>query len=262
MPKLETKALDFFKPDPNELARHDDPEETRRLGEDMLARGQLQPVAALEDGRMIFGHGRLLSAKSAGMKTLEAKVYPAMSDTQFMLTRASENLQRKELTAYRRWRLCADLICANPGWQQKDLAEHLHLDPSMVTRLHSPSRCSCEWQEALKAGKVGISDCYAASKLDASEQAGLLALKLGGASRDTLEQAGRRKRSAGTPVVRASKIKLDLGNVTVTISGDGLTLDDAIEAVMTAQKEMRKGRDQGLDAKTLVAVCRDRAKAG
>ena len=110
MPKLETKPRNFFKPDPNGLARHVDPEETRRRGEEMLARGQLQPVAALEDGRMIFGHGRLLSAKSAGMKTLEAKIYQAMSDTQSMLTRALENLQRKELTAYRRWRLCVDLI--------------------------------------------------------------------------------------------------------------------------------------------------------
>lgn len=34
MPKLETWLLDKFRPDPNELAQHDDHDETRRLGQE------------------------------------------------------------------------------------------------------------------------------------------------------------------------------------------------------------------------------------
>ncbi len=206
---IEHRPLDWFKPDQRELDRHDDPDEIRRLGEDMRANGQLQAVAATEDGRVIFGHGRYLAAPVAGFKTLEVKLWPAtLPDTQFKLIRASENLQRKELKGYQKWLLCADLMACNANWQLKDLAEALHLDPSMLTRLLSPSKCIPAWQEALKAEKAGISDCYAASKLPPEEQAELLALKLSGASRDTIEQTGRKKRAMAAPAVRLSRVKI------------------------------------------------------
>lgn len=260
----EIRPLEWFILDERELARHDDPEKIRRQGEDMLAKGQLQAVGAIEDGRLIYGHGRWLSANTVGMKMLEVKLFPAtLTDTEFQLIRAAENLQRKELTGYRRWLLCAELMCANVSWTQKDLAGHLHLSESMIVRMLSPSKCSGEWQDALKQGKVGISDCYAASKLPLAEQAGLLALKGSGASRDAIESAGRKTRSGHAPVVRASRIKCQLpGGVSIVASGDELSLDDLIEALAEAGKEARKARDQGLDAKTFQAVLRDKAKAG
>src|SRR5947209_7822816 len=107
----ECRPLDWFKTDAAQLARHDDPEKIRLRGLDMLANGQLQPVGATEDGRLIFGHGRWLSAKAVGIKTLEVKLYPmSLTDTQFRLIRAAENLQRNELTGYQKWLLCTDLM--------------------------------------------------------------------------------------------------------------------------------------------------------
>ncbi|MFL5241527.1 MAG: ParB/RepB/Spo0J family partition protein [Gemmataceae bacterium] len=260
----EYRPLDWFKTDAGQLARHDDPEKIRLRGLDMLANGQLQPVGATEDGRMIFGHGRWLAAKAAGIKTLEVKLYPAsLSDTQFKLIRAAENLQRNELVGYQKWLLCAELMSANPTWRMQDLAEKLHFDPSMVTRLLSPSKCIAAWQEALAAGKVGISDCYAASKLSESEQAELLRLKLSGASRDAIEQAGRRKRAPAAATVRLSRIKAMLpSGVVIVASGEGLTLDDLIQSFGDAQREAKKAREQGLDARTFQAVLRDKAKKG
>jgi ParB-like chromosome segregation protein Spo0J len=265
-PTTEHRLLDWFKPDEREIARHDDPEQVRLLGLDMQANGQLQPVAATEDGRMIFGHGRLLAARSAGIKTLETKLYPSsMPDTQFRLIRAAENLQRKDLSGFRKWQLCAELMCANP-WQMKDLAEHLHLDPSMVTRLLSPSRCTEAWQTALKEGKVGISDCYAASKLEPSEQAGLLALKLAGASRDTIEQEARKSRNGSAETVRVQKVKCTLpSGVTVVVAGEGVSLDESIKALTQAIKEMKRARDLGYTARTFAAAMKDmkdKAKKG
>src|ERR1700747_3321288 len=116
----ECRPLDWFKTDAGQLARHDDPEKIRLRGLDMLANGQLQPVGATEDGRMIFGHGRWLAAKAAGIKTLEGRLFPAsISDTQFKLIRAAENLHRKELTGYQKSVLCAELMAGNPTWQMK-----------------------------------------------------------------------------------------------------------------------------------------------
>lgn len=263
MQKTEQWPLEKFEPDPQELARHDDPEEIRLRGLDMQERGQLQPVAATEDGRMIYGHGRYLAALSAGIKTLEVKVFPALDETQFILTRAAENLQRKELTGYRKWRLCDALIELN-GWDQKTLAQHLHLGESNVTRLLSPSKSSAAWQEALREGKVTISDCYAASKLPLEDQAGLLALKLSGASRDTLEQVGRKKRAnvSGKPAVCLSRVDIAMPrDVNVVIRGNDLSMAEVVEVLTETLKEARKAADI-YDVKTFQNMMRDRAKAG
>lgn len=258
----ELRSLDWFKTDPREFARHDDPEAIRRLGEDMRTRGQLQAVGATEDGRMIYGHGRHLSAASVGIKFLETKLFPAsLSDTNFKLIRAAENLKRKELPAYRKWQLCADLLSGNPDWQLKDLAEALCLDPSMVTRLVSPGKCIEAVQQALRDDKIGISDCYAISKRPESEQAALLALKLSGASRDTVEKAGRKAPKGNAAIVKLARVKCLLpSGVAIVASGEALSLDDLIESLAEAQREAKKARDQGLDAKTFQAVMRGKAK--
>ena len=151
----------------------------------------------------------------------------------------------------------------NPGWQMKDLADFLHVDPSSVTRIVSPSRCTPAWQEALKDGKLGISDCYAASKLPEKDQAGLLALKLSGASRDAIEQAGRKKRNGAKEAVRIQKVKCILSSgVTVVVSGEGVSLDESIEALGDAIKEMKRARELGYTAKTFAAAMKDKAKKG
>ncbi|MGH7169981.1 MAG: ParB/RepB/Spo0J family partition protein [Gemmataceae bacterium] len=263
-PTTELRLLDWFKTDPKELARHDDPEKIRHQGEDMLANGQLQAVGATEDGRMIFGHGRWLAAKAVGIKTLEVKLFPAsLSDTRFKLIRAAENLQRKELTGYQKWLLCADLISGNAAWQMKELAEHLHLDPSMVTRLLSPSKCIEAVQNALRDGKIGISDCYAISKLPSDEQAGLLALKLSGATRDQIEQAGRKSRITTTTAVKLARVRCPLSNgATVVISGPEMSLADVIEALGQALDAAKKANKESLDVKTAEKVWKDKAKAG
>lgn len=258
---IEHRPLDWFKTDARELARHDDPEKVRLQGQDMLANGQLQPVGATEDGRMIFGHGRYLAAKATGIKTLEVKLFPAsLSDMQFRLIRAAENLQRKELTGYQKWVLCAELIAGNPTWQMKDLAEQLHLDPSMVTRLLSPSKCISAWQEALAAGKVGISDCYAASKLGEAEQTELLRLKLAGASRDAIEQAGRKSRSTQPTAVKLSRVKIAMPRgASVVVSGNDLSMSELVELLSDTLKEARKAAEQ-YDVRTFQSMMRDKAQ--
>lgn len=126
----------------------------------------------------------------------------------------------------------------------------------------SPSRCTTAWQEALKDGKVGISDCYAASKLGTpQEQDALLSLKLSGASRDQIEQQGRKARTSKTPAVKVARVKCELpGNICVVVSGEAVSLDDSIEALGEAIKAMRRARDEGYTAKTFAAAMRDRSK--
>jgi hypothetical protein len=114
--------------------------------------------------------------------------------------------------------------------------------------------------ESLKAGRLGISDCYAISKLPECEQAAILARKLDGASRDELDRQVRKQRN-GTPAVRMSRIKCPLpSGAVIQISGQEISLDDMIESLGELLKAAKRASDDGLDCKTFERVCKDKAK--
>jgi ParB family chromosome partitioning protein len=264
MSTMQMKPSNWFKPDPNQPRKHFDEARLRELAESLKARGQLQPVLAKPDGTLLAGERRLRAAPLAGLTELLTIITDRMlSDSEIRLIQLTENMQREDLSGYEQWLGCAELMFMNPTWQMKDLAAELKKDASSMTRILSPSRCSPAWQNALKDRKVGISDCYAASKLPEDAQAELLALKLSGASRDAIEQAGRKKRNGDTQSVKVSRLKVPLASgVIVQVSGPAITLDDAIEATQAALKAMKKAREDGLDSKTAQAVFRDKSRKG
>lgn len=264
MATLTSKPLDWFSLDPKQPRKHFSEPELRELGESMKARGQWQPVVASPDGTLRMGERRLRAARLVGLKELQVIISEKeLNESEIRLIQLTENMQREDLTGYEMWTACSELMCMNPGWQIKDLAENLKRDPSTMTRILSPSRCTAAWQDALKERKVGISHCYAASKLPEKEQAALLALTLSGASRDAIEQAGRKSRKADVPAVRMSRVRCMLpSGVCIVASGEKLSLDDLIESFAEAHKEAKKAREQGLDAKTFQAVMKDKSRKG
>lgn len=267
MPTLTKKPLDWFRVAPQVRKSLENPTEAEKA--DLLAMGesmrdkQQEPVSARPDGTLIFGHRRLMAARLAGLPTLDVTIIEEpLSETQIRLYQLTENVHRADLTAYEKWLACSELMCMNPSWQMKDLAEHLHLKPCTITQLLSPSRCIEAVQDALKEGKIGIAVCYELSKHDAGEQARLLALHLNGAAtRDDLAR-GRKKRNGSAPEVRVSSIRCPLpSGTTVVIKGNDLTLEAAVEEIATLLKAMRKGLDEHLDGRTFARVCADKAKA-
>jgi ParB/RepB/Spo0J family partition protein len=258
MPQFVTKPLNWFKTNP-QVRKHFDEAGLRRFGESLKEK-QLQPVLCQPDGTLIAGERRLRAAMLVGMTHLEAKVADEpLSESEVRIWQLTENLQREDLTGFEQWLGCAELMEINPAWLQKDLAEHLHLSESMIVRLLSPSKCSSPWQDALRDDAVGISDCYAASKLPVTDQAALLVLKLSGASRDAVEAAGRKSRKGTAITIRSRKIRCPLASgIDVTVSGKELTLDEMVDALIEASKEARKASDRGLHAKTFEASMHDR----
>lgn len=260
MPQLIAKPLSWFKTNP-QVRKAFDEADLLRLGESLKCK-QLQPVLCQPDGMIIAGERRYRAAKLVGLPTLEVKIADEqLSDCQVKVWQLTENMQRADLSGHEKWVGCSELMALNPGWNQKDLAEHLHLSESMVVRLLSPSKCSTAWQEALKMGKAGLSDLYAASKLEEQQQPLLLALKLSGASRDQLEQAGRKTRNRTVESVRVQKVKCPLpSGVCITVSGEAISLDDAIESLSEASREMKRARDMGWTSKTFSAAMADKSK--
>ncbi len=263
-------AMKFEKVDKNKIKVRSKPQARQTFDEsdllglaDSLMAGQLQPIGVLSDYTLIWGERRLRAAllKKEITHLLAVVFDREVSESEFLLMRATENFQRADLTDNERWLTCKELREVNPEWQLQDLAARLHLSPGTITKLLSPAKCTVAWQEALAAGRVGIGDCYAASGQPEAEQAALLTLKLSGASRDAIVHAGRKSRSGNTPSVKVTRVKCQLpSGVCIVASGRGLSLDDLIESLGEAQKEAKKARDQGLDARTFQAVLKDKSK--
>jgi ParB/RepB/Spo0J family partition protein len=261
MPKLETKPLSWFKTDPKQPRKQFDEPELRLMG-GSLREKQLQPLLARPDGTIIAGERRYRAAMLVGLASLQVIVTDEpLTEAEVRAIQLTENIHRADLTGYEKWQACRELMELNPDWQGKDLAEHLHLDPSMVTRLMSPSQCVQAVQDALRDGKIGISVCYTISKLPPEEQPGLLALKLSGASRDELESHGRKKRAADKPAVRMSRVKIAMPEgMSMVISGNDLSMSEVVELLTETLKEARKAAEV-YDVKTFQNMMRDQAKA-
>ena len=92
----------------------------------------------------------------------------------------------------------------------------------------------------------------------------MLAAKLAGASRDQLEQRGRKLRNGEAHGIKVNRLKIPLGpqGRSVTIAGSNLSLDDAIEILQETLKFARKAQGENLDGKTWVQVMKQKAKPG
>ena len=262
MTQLTSKPLNWFKVNP-QVRKFFDEEELRQLGESMKAHGQLQPVLARPDGTLIAGERRWRAAQLAGLKELQVIITEKpLSDTEIRLIQLTENLHRADLSDAEVYRAVQELWALNPTWLKKDLAAHLHKDASMVTRILCVDELVPAAREAFLAGSFGFSKAYTICKTGSEQgQQHMLAALLSGTSRDEGERQVRQQRNAQAPAVRVSRIKCPLpSGATVQVSGEGISLDDAIEATQEALKALKKAREDGLDSKTAQAVFRDKAK--
>lgn len=263
MPQLVTLKLADIKTAP-QVRKHFDEADLRRLGESIQAVGLLQPLLVRKDMTLLAGERRLRAMLLVGIQQAQAIITEReLSEQEIRVIQLTENVHRADLTGWEKFVGVSELVKLHPDMTQKDLAEKvLHLDPASVTRILSPARCIPAAQEALKANRISISDCYALSKVSETEQERLLDMKLRGASRDQLEAAGRKARSNGqTQAVKLARVRCPLSAGTVvTVSGAEMDLDGVIEALTGALEAARRANKEGLDVKTLERVMRDKAK--
>lgn len=262
MATLTNKPLNWFKTAP-QVRRHFEEADLRQLGESLKVK-QLQPVLARTDGTLLAGERRLRAATLAGLTDLQVIISDEpLSETQIKVLQLTENLHRADLRDSEKWRACEELLRLNPGWSNKDLAAHLKLGESTVTKYLAPSRCCPAVQQALETGQIGVTAVYEISRVPAEQQPDLLRLKLAGTSRDGLAEHVRKQKRDLTSQVRVRRIACPLpSGISIVASGEELSLDDLIEALGDAQKEAKRAREQGLDAKTFSAVMKDKSKKG
>ncbi|MBR9804502.1 ParB/RepB/Spo0J family partition protein [bacterium] len=260
MATLASKPLNWFRTEA-QARRFFDDAELRQLGESLKIK-QLQPVLARDDGKLIAGERRLRAATLVGLKELLVVISDEpMSESELRAFQLTENVHRSDLTDAEKWHACEELLRLNPSWSKKELAAHLKLSEGTVTKYLAAGNAVPEVQQALESGEIGITAVYEISRAATDKQAELLELQRSGTSRDGLALHVRKQKQNCTSQVRMKRILCPLASgVSISASGNELSLDDLIEALSEAQKEARKAREQGLDAKTFSAVTKDKAK--
>jgi ParB/RepB/Spo0J family partition protein len=262
---LTSKPLDWFKPDPGNPRQSSAIEELRQL-RDSLFKKQLVPLLAKPDGTIIDGHRRWFAAKLDGRpESLEVIITEEpLTPAQVKEIQLVSALHRADLKPYEQYVGCRDYLALTPGVTFRDLAVRLDRDPSMIGRILSLGKCIPPVQQAAADGKLGPSEWYAIAKLSTeAEQQAMLEAKLAGASRDQLEQKGRKLRNGQAQGVRVNRLRIPLGpqGRSVTIAGRSLTLTDVQELLNEASKSVRKADGEGLDVKTYGQVMKQKAKA-
>ncbi|MDZ4858033.1 MAG: ParB/RepB/Spo0J family partition protein [Candidatus Hydrogenedentes bacterium] len=268
MREFNRKPLSWFKRGSNVRKSERSEIELLAIGQSMKDEGQHEPVIAAPDGTLLIGYGRLKAAQMVGLESLEVIITDEVTDEgRRVLIQAQENMLRHDLTDFEKACIVERLRALFPKWSSRDLAQHLHVDPSTVTRLDAASKVVPEVRQALEAGNIGITHLYEMSKTSEPEQRRLLALALAGASRDAIEREGRKLRSGLSkddrlrPVVRLNRLRVPMRGAIISIAGGELSLDDVIEVLSEVLKQARKSREENLDARTWQRVMSDRARA-
>ena len=205
---------------------------------------------------IVDGHRRCRAARRVKIKTLKALVVEgSLTEADIRLIMLRTDLQKKKLTEPERCRLVKQIEAAHPGITRKALAEMLDLNPPVITQILTEG--IPEVERAFEAGQIGLAKRYELAKGTPEQQEAQLAAALSGASRESL--ASRRSKPKAD-AVRASSIKCPLpsGNV-VTIKGEELSLDEALEVLADAAKAIKEGIRRNWTAKTFGQAMKDMA---
>lgn len=244
-----------------------DPKKQEELNASVKLLGVLMALLVMPSRVLLAGHRRLMAALAAGLETVPVIITDRLlSDSEIRVIQLTENMHRADLKPIEQVEGVEEVARLNPEKTNKDLAKLLGFEASMITRLRSAAKVTPAVREALATGKIGLSTVYAISKCESpAEQEQMLAQALSGASRDAIEQVGRQSRKAKTSKSEGGKTAkvhclLPTG-VQITVSGKGLSLGSAIDALTDAIKEMRAAKANGYTAKTFAASMKDKAKA-
>jgi len=268
MGQMVTVRLDQIKV--NEQARkHFDQADLQALGANIREHGLLVPLLVKRCGdlfELVAGERRLRAMLLSGLTECRVIVLGEMDAGETEVVQWIENANRSDLLPAERADALRN-IKEKKGWSNKLVSEHLHIrDASLVTRYLALFATIPDVQEAARADRIGLQAWYNISLLPPEQQSGLLQMHLAGIPAAQIAEISRKKRkpASDASTVRVNRFKSPVPGkkAVVQISGEGITLDDMLEALIELVKEGKKASERGLDAKTFERVCRDLAKKG
>jgi len=133
------------------------PEEIAELAESIEERGQLQPILVTprdERFEIVAGDRRYLAHEKLGRKKIEAKVVDA-DDEAIVIDRATENLQRRDLSAFEEGMIYANLR-DKMGLTIGQISKKIRKSAGRVERRLNVLRMPEPFQKAIHFGKVSL----------------------------------------------------------------------------------------------------------
>jgi hypothetical protein len=236
--------------------------ELRSLARSVMKR-QIHPLIILPEDTILDGECRW---RGLMLENPEFEVDVIVADRELTPVEICEmqmisSMLSTGLTAYEQALACKVWMDQNTGATISKLAEKIDRDASMVTRLNSLWTTIAPVVKAAEEAKIGPKAWYQISLLPQSEQPALLDLYIAKAPANQIAEFCRKKRASEAPAVKASKVKCVLpSKVTVVVSGEGVSLDESIDALAEAMREMKRARDLGYTAKTFAAAMKDRSQ--
>ena len=147
------------------------PESIARLAGSLRDRGQLQPIRVRwsePHGKWIIvaGERRYRAALHAGLNAIACVfVEHTLSETDILEEQLIENCLRDDLKPMEQ-ATAFQALMRHTGWTGKELAEHLHLNPSSVTRALALLTLPDDVKHQVSAGTLAPSVAYEVSKLE------------------------------------------------------------------------------------------------
>ncbi len=262
MPILNTIPLSKIKVN-DQARKHFDEAELKALGENIREHGLLVPLLVKKSGDgfdLVAGERRLRGMKLVGMAECQALVVADMDAAQTEVVQWIENAHRSDLQPFEK-AVALKGIKEKKGWNNKELAQHLHVDGSLPGKYLSVFDTIPAVQEAARAGKIGVSAWYSVSLVAAGEQAALLDMHMAGLPRDQIAELSKKKRTPVRDAVKVARVRCPLSTGTVvTVQGPEMSLEELIEALASTLESARKANRESIDVKTWARVMADKAK--
>jgi ParB family chromosome partitioning protein len=246
-----------------------DPAHCCSLGESMKAIGQKVPIIGYTDPasgifKVIDGGCRLIGARQVGITellALDLGKEPTLKE--LLMSQAAIDLLRQHLHPMDRARLWQANI-RERGCTARQMAKEMGVDESLVGDYLSLLKLPPDVQEQVNSGALHMSKAGMIAQQERNpDRQRELATQAVAMSRDELAAILRqnRRNAQQAPVVRLSRVKCPLpSGIVSVVSGEGVSLDESIEALGEAIKEMKRARDLGFTAKTFAAAMKDKAK--
>ncbi len=240
----------------------------RSLGESMKTIGQKVPIIGYSEASVDWfnvtdGWCRVEGAKLLDIRELLAlDLGKAPTTLEMEMAQAAIDIHKQHFSPMDRARLW-NSIKEKRSCTARQLAKELGVSDSLVGDYLSLLSLPPDVQELVNSGALHLSKAsfIAQQESDPDRHRQLAELAKDMSRKELASKVKQSRRSDKAMAVKVARIKCPVASGAVLqISGEALSLDDAIEAAQEWIKEAKKASEQGLDAKTFERVCRDKAK--
>lgn len=205
-------SIDQVIPDPDQPRQQFDSDAVERLSKSITDKGQLAPIRVRwaetsQKWVIIAGERRWRATRQAGLTTIDCHFHEGdLSHSEILEQQIIENCLREDLKPLEQARAFASLMELN-GWNGKQVAEALRVQPATVTRTLALLKLPGDIQAQVESGDISSRAAYEISKLDSDEARRQMAVSVINHQLNPTEtsQAVRQKKGRPRPETRSTK---------------------------------------------------------